>query len=139
MDTKTKSGNTNKKSAVSMAKTEAPSQRSHQVKSINPPLMCTCSPFSCANYSSIVLSQAIEIFQRAALYIRTYIPTCIHTKYIHIYKIFERLVYISCFVKSVFGLQNTPSKGVIKYWLLTKPKQHPAPVHSLCPGLNYNV
>jgi len=80
IDTKTKSDNTNKKLAASMAKTKAPSQRSHQVKSINPPLLCVCSPFSCVHYSSIVLSQAIEIFQRAALYICTYMYTYkIHT------------------------------------------------------------
>ena len=62
MDTKTKSDNTNKKFAASMAKTKAPSQHSHQVKSITPPLLCACSPFICVYYSSIVLSQAIEIF-----------------------------------------------------------------------------
>ena len=110
MDTKTKSGNTKKKSAASMAKTKALSQHSHQVKSINPPLLSACPPFSCAHYSSIVLSQAIEIFQSAALYICTYIPTCIHTKYVHTHKILERLVYISRFVESVFGWQNTPSR-----------------------------
>jgi len=86
MDIKTKSGNTNKKSAASMAKTKAPSQRSHQVKRVNPPLLCVCSSFSCAHYPSMVLSQTIEIFQRAALHICTYIPTGIHTKYIHTYK-----------------------------------------------------
>jgi len=62
MDTKTKSDNTNNKLAFSMAKTKAPSQRSHHVKSIKPPLLCACSPFSCVHYSSIVLSQVIEIF-----------------------------------------------------------------------------
>ena len=62
MDTKTKSDNTNKKFAASMAKTKAPSQRSNQVKVIKPPLLCACSPFICVYYSSIVLSQAIEIF-----------------------------------------------------------------------------
>ena len=62
MDTKTKSDNTNKKLAASMAKTKAPGQHSHQLKSIKPPLLCACSPYSCVHYSSIVLSQAIEIF-----------------------------------------------------------------------------
>jgi len=80
MDTNTKSNNTNKKLADSMAKTKAPSQRSHQVKSIKPPLLCACSPFSCVHYSSFVLSQAIEIFNGL---LSIYIPTCIHTKYIH--------------------------------------------------------
>ena len=60
MDTKTKSGNSNNKLAAFMAKTKAPSQRSHQVKIIKPTLLCACSPFSCVHYSSIVLSQAIE-------------------------------------------------------------------------------
>ena len=41
MDTKTKSGNNNKKSAASMAKT-TPSQHSHQLKSVNPRLPCAC-------------------------------------------------------------------------------------------------
>ena len=62
MDTKTKSDNTNNKLASSMAKTKAPSQHSYHVKSIKPPLLCAYSPFSCVHYSSIVLSQAIEIF-----------------------------------------------------------------------------
>jgi len=59
-DTKTRSGNTDKKSTAAVAKAKAPSQRSHQVKSINPPLLCSCTPFNCANYSSMVLPQAIE-------------------------------------------------------------------------------
>jgi len=95
-DTKTISGNTNKKSAASMAKAKTPSQRSHQVKNIT-----------------------------------TYIHTCIHTKYIHTYKIFERLVHISRFVNSLFGVQNTPSKGAqSESASKNKPKQHPAPAHS---------
>ena len=63
--------------------------------------------------------------------ITTYIHTCIHTKYIHTYKIFERLVYISRFVNSLFGVQNTPSKGAqSESASKNKPKQHPAPAPS---------
>jgi len=43
MDNNTKSSNTNKKSVAFMAKTQASSQRIHQVKSVNPRLLCACS------------------------------------------------------------------------------------------------
>ena len=86
IDTKTESGNTNKRSAASMAKTKVPSQRSHQVKSVISHLLCACfllvvniSHLSCCPRQSRYSQEQLSIYVYTYLYV--YIQkTHIHTK-----------------------------------------------------------